>query len=177
MSASPAVVVPPSVIVMGVSGCGKTTVGKAIADGLDVRFADADEFHPKANIDKMASGQPLTDDDRWPWLEAVGRWMGDQEAGSVVACSALRVAYRDLIRQHCPTAYFVHLAGPIEVVTERVAARTDHYMPAALMQSQYDTLEDLQPQEAGVVVSFDQPIDRIVDEALAAIAAARGAVS
>lgn len=160
----------PSVMVMGVTGCGKTTIGNQIAGRLGVPFADADDFHPRANVDKMASGTPLTDEDRWPWLQACGAWMEKHAAtGSVMACSALRVAYRDVIREHVPSVLFVHLDGPEEVIVRRVAARLGHFMPAALVQSQYDTLEPLQPNERGVVVSFDQPVSRIVNQAMSTI--------
>ncbi len=153
----------PTVVVMGVSGSGKSTVGEALAVRLAVPYADADDFHSPANRAKMSAGTPLTDEDRWPWLEAVGTWMGEQVAtGSVVACSALRTAYRDVLRSFVPTAYFVHLYGPPEVVRARFAERKGHFMPEKLIESQYATLEQLGPNERGITLDFALPVGDIV---------------
>src|SRR5690242_11699889 len=122
---------PHRIVVMGVAGSGKTTVGSALAARLGLPFADADEFHPPANVAKMRAGRPLDDTDRRPWLQALGTWLADHPAGGVVSCSALRVGYRDLLRGHAPDLTFLHLAGDADVVTARVAARTDHFMPAS----------------------------------------------
>ncbi|MCF2530342.1 gluconokinase [Yinghuangia soli] len=138
---------------MGVSGSGKSTVGALVAAELGVPFADGDDLHPAANIAKMAAGQALDDADRAPWLAAVGRWLRDaHEAGTggVTACSALRRTYRDRLRAACPQAYLVELDAPQEVIAARLAARRDHFMPPALLASQYAALEPLQPDECGV---------------------------
>ncbi|PRZ36577.1 gluconate kinase (SKI family) [Antricoccus suffuscus] len=162
----------PPIVTMGVSGSGKTTAGRALAERLGVPYADADDFHSESNIAKMASGTPLTDADRWPWLEAVGAWLGrHQSGGGVMGCSALRVAYRDVLRKHAPGVLFVHLEGERSVVVRRVAERSGHFMPAALVDSQYATLEELEPRERGLVVDFDLPIEQIVDKAVAYVAA------
>ncbi|WP_430868486.1 gluconokinase [Demequina aurantiaca] len=142
------------VVVMGVTGCGKTSVGVAISDARGNDFADADAFHPAANVAKMAAGTPLTDEDRWPWLQAVGQWLGDRE-DAVVSCSALRRAYREVLLAQAPGAIFVHLAAPQHVLEERVRARsaaTDHFAGASLLDSQYSTLEPLADDEVGVTV-------------------------
>ena len=141
---------------MGVSGSGKSTVGAALAQRLGVPFADADAFHPEANIAKMAAGKPLTDDDRYPWLEAVGRWLADHEDGGVMSCSALKRKYRDQLRAHCPQVEFLHLRGSPELIGSRLAARSGHFMPAALLRSQFDALEPLGADERGVVIDLGE---------------------
>jgi gluconokinase len=152
------------IVVMGVSGSGKSTVGAALAQRLRVPFADADDFHPPANIAKMTAGQPLDDDDRHPWLEAIGDWLakhcGD---GGVMSCSALRRKYRDQLRRHCPDVEFMHLSGTPEVIGKRQASRPGHFMPASLLASQFATLEPLESDESGIVIDVDQNIDSIVD--------------
>ncbi len=155
-------------VVMGVSGSGKSTVGAALAQRLRVPFVDADTLHPAANIAKMAAGQPLDDDDRYPWLEKVGQWLADHREGAVVSCSALKRRYRDQLRVHCPGVEFVHLRGSAELIGRRLAARTDHFMPVALLRSQLDTLEPLGPDEAGMTVDVGPGIDAIVDTVLTA---------
>ncbi|OBH50241.1 gluconokinase [Mycobacterium sp. E2479] len=157
---------PAPVVVMGVSGSGKSTVGAALARRLRVPFVDADTLHPAANIATMAAGEPLDDDDRHPWLERVGDWLATHRDGAVVSCSALKRAYRDQLRTHCPEVEFVHLAGSAEVIADRLAARTDHFMPAALLRSQLDTLEPLGPDEAGLTVDIGPDVDAIVDAVL-----------
>lgn len=156
------------IVVMGVSGSGKSTVGAALAQRIRVPFADADDFHPPANIAKMTAGQPLTDDDRYPWLEAIGEWLGARCAdGGVMSCSALKRKYRDQLRQHCPDVVFCHLAGSAEVIGARQASRPGHFMPASLLTSQFETLEPLENDELGVTVDVDQDIDSIVESYLA----------
>jgi gluconokinase len=155
-------------VVMGVSGSGKSTVGAALAQRLRVPFVDADTLHPPANIAKMAAGQPLDDGDRYPWLEKVGQWLADHREGAVVSCSALKRRYRDQLRAHCPGVEFVHLRGSAELIGRRLAARTDHFMPVALLRSQLDTLEPLGPDEAGMTVDVGPGIDAIVDTVLTA---------
>ena len=152
------------IVVMGVSGSGKSTVGAALAQRLRVPFADADDFHPPANIAKMSAGQALNDDDRYPWLEAIGDWLAEHCGdGGVMSCSALKRKYRDQLRQHCPQVVFLHLSGSPEVIARRQASRPGHFMPASLLASQFDTLEPLEPDEHGVVIDVDQDIDAIVE--------------
>ena len=153
------------IVVMGVSGSGKSTVGAALAQRLRVPFADADDFHPQANIDKMTAGQPLDDDDRYPWLEAIGEWLAVHCAdGGVMSCSALKRKYRDQLTGHAPRARFVHLHGPREVIARRQASRPGHFMPPALLDSQFATLEPLEADEDGLVIDVDQSVDAIVQE-------------
>jgi gluconokinase len=152
------------IVVMGVSGSGKSTVGAALAQRLRVPFADADDLHPAANIAKMSSGHPLDDDDRRPWLETIGRWLADHVDGGVISCSALKHSYRDLLREHCPSVEFLHLVGTLDVIGRRQASRPGHFMPASLLASQFETLEPLTDDERGVVIDVDQSIDSIVHE-------------
>lgn len=158
---------PPLVVVMGVSGSGKTTIGAALAQRLRVPFADADDFHPQANIDKMSAGIPLTDDDRGPWLATIATWLADHAAGGGVAsCSALKRSYRDVLAAAAPQAFFVHLHGEPDVIAARVAGRPGHFMPAALVESQFATLEPLEPGEHGAVLDVDQQVDDLVTQSL-----------
>jgi len=152
------------IVVMGVSGSGKSTVGAALAQRLRVPFADADDFHPEANIAKMSAGHPLDDDDRHPWLERIGDWLVDHADGGVMSCSALKRKYRDQLRQHNPETIFLHLAGTPELIGRRQASRPGHFMPASLLASQFDTLEPLAADENGVTIDVGQSIDSIVDE-------------
>jgi gluconokinase len=155
-------------VVMGVSGSGKSTVGAAVAQRLGVPFADADDFHPPANIAKMKAGIPLDDDDRYPWLEAIGRWLAERcREGGVMSCSALKRKYRDQLRRHCPQTEFVHLSGSPEVIAARQASRPGHFMPASLMASQFATLEPLAPDERGMTLDVTHDIDSIVESYLA----------
>jgi gluconokinase len=159
------------IVVMGVSGSGKSVVGAALAQRLRVPFADADDFHPQANIAKMTAGEPLNDDDRYPWLEAIGEWLAARrDAGGVMSCSALKRRYRDHLRRHCPGALFLHLAGSPEVIARRQASRPGHFMPASLLASQFQTLEPLGADERGVTIDIDQDIDSIVETYLASSA-------
>jgi gluconokinase len=148
---------------MGVSGSGKSTVGAALARRLGVPFADADAFHPQANIAKMAAGTPLTDDDRYPWLEAVGQWLADHENGGVMSCSALKRGYRDRLRSHCPRIEFLHLTGSPELIGRRQAGRPGHFMPSGLVKSQFDILEPLAPDEHGIALDVGSSVDSIVE--------------
>lgn len=158
----------PLICVMGVSAVGKSTVGIALAEALSVPFADADDLHSDANRTKMNAGTPLTDDDRWPWLDAVGgRFGAASETGLVMACSALRRVYRDRIRSVAPEVLFVHLTGSRELLLSRARARTDHFMPASLLDSQLDTLEDLDADEAGFHVTVDRVPGVLVAEIVA----------
>ena len=147
---------------MGVSGSGKSTVGAALAQRLRVPYADADDLHPPANIAKMSAGHALDDDDRYHWLEAVGAWLADHPDGGVMSCSALKRKYRDQLRRHVPHLRFLLLEGSMEVIARRQASRPGHFMPASLLQSQFATLEALQPDEDGVIIDVDQSVDAIV---------------
>jgi gluconokinase len=155
------------VVVMGVTGCGKSTVGAALAARLGVPFADADEFHNAANVAKMSAGVPLDDDDRWPWLRAIGEWLASRDG--VVSCSALKRAYRDVLREQAPDAFFVHLHGDRETVRRRVAGRAAHFMPASLVDSQFDALEPLAADERGVTLDLATPLDELVAAAARSI--------
>lgn len=148
---------------MGVSGSGKSTVGAALAQRLRVPFADADDFHPAANIAKMTAGHALDDADRGPWLEAIGEWLAAHPDGAVVSCSALKRSYRDVLRRHAHLE-FVHLEGSRAVIARRQASRPGHFMPASLLTSQFQTLEPLQPDEHGIVIDVDQSVDAMVEE-------------
>lgn len=139
------------IVVMGVSGSGKTTVGTALAEALGVEYAEADTFHPRANIEKMSSGVPLTDEDRAPWLEAIAAWIREHQAtGGVVTSSALKRRYRDVLRSG-GDVWFAHLDGDRETLAERMKTRSGHFMPVSLLDSQLADLEPLQPDEHGEV--------------------------
>lgn len=160
------------VVVMGVSGCGKTTIGDLVARELGVPFLDGDSLHPVENVAKMAAGTPLTDDDRWPWLATVGAALAQAgDGGLVLACSALRRVYRDAIREQAPDTVFLHLHGTKEVLKARTEGRTGHFMPPALLDSQLATLEPLEADEAGFVVDIAAPVDDVVASALTYLAA------
>ena len=146
----------PLLVVMGVSGSGKTTVGVALAAALGVPFRDADDLHPAANVAKMAAGIALTDDDRMPWLALVGAELAVEPEGLVIACSALKKAYRQAILAAAPSVRFVFLDGSRELLESRVQFRRGHFMPASLLDSQLATLEPLAPEEPGVRVSLDE---------------------
>jgi gluconokinase len=155
----------PLIVLMGVSGSGKSHIGSLVAQRLGVPFADADDLHPASNVSAMAAGRPLTDDDRWPWLAAVGDALaGASASGLVMACSALKRSYRDAIRVKAQDARFVHLDGSAELLRARIGARTGHFMPATLLDSQLATLEPLAPDELGLTVSIDQSPVEIVAE-------------
>lgn len=132
------------VVLMGVSGSGKTTVGQVLAQRLGWPFFDADDYHPPGNVDKMRSGVPLTDADRWPWLDALNALLREQQAhggDAILACSALKQAYRERLARDLPGVRWVHLYGGFALIEARLRARKDHYMPANLLKSQFDTLE------------------------------------
>lgn len=154
------------IVVMGVSGSGKSTVGVALAARLGVPFEDGDDLHPQENVDKMARGEPLDDDDRWPWLERVGEWLAAHASGGVVACSALKRRYRDQLRSHSPSVEFLHLEGSRELIEGRQAGRSGHFMPTSLLASQLDTLEPLGADERGVVVSVAASVEDVVERFL-----------
>lgn len=163
---------PDYIIVMGVSGSGKTTVAKGIAEQMGWEFAEGDDFHPEANVQKMASGTPLTDEDRWPWLRIIGDWIDEKEragASAVITCSALRRVYRDLLCEGRPGVRFCHVEASEDLIAERLSHRTGHYMPPSLLPSQLATLEPLEPDEPGVVVSAKDTPEQVVQAALAAL--------
>ena len=144
-------------VVMGVSGSGKSTVAAMVAEQLGWAFAEGDAMHPAANVDKMHAGTPLTDEDRWPWLDVVAGWIrGHLQAGTngVVTCSALKRSYRDVLR--ASGVVFVHVAGDRALLEERMSARSGHFMPTSLLESQLATLEPPQPDEAHVTVAADR---------------------
>lgn len=157
----------PAVIVMGVSGSGKTTVGKVLAQRADWAFVEGDSLHPAANVEKMRSGHALDDDDRWPWLRRIGAWVDDNGPdGAVITCSALKRKYRDLLSAARPRMFFLHLSGTQERIAERVAHRHHEYMPASLLASQFADLEPLQPDEHGLTVDATRTPEEIIDEVL-----------
>lgn len=153
------------VVVMGVAGSGKSVVGRGIAAALARPFIDADDLHPRTNIDKMRRGEPLDDIDRAPWLDTVGAALAG-DSGPVVACSALKRAYRDHLRSCAPRLTFVHLAGPWALIAERMADRADHFMPLSLLDDQFATLQPLEPDEVGTTVPIDGPVKIVVRRAL-----------
>ncbi|MDQ6754470.1 MAG: gluconokinase [Actinomycetota bacterium] len=161
---------------MGVSGCGKSTIGALVAHELELPFIDGDSLHPLENVAKMATGIPLVDEDRWPWLARVGGDLaGAGAAGLVIACSALKRSYRDAIRARAPDTFFLHLEGPRAALEARLEGRSGHFMPAALLDSQLATLEPLGPGEAGAVVDIGSPVGQVVEEAVAGLGAVRPA--
>jgi gluconokinase len=159
-----------AIVVMGVSGAGKSTVGQLIAARLDCPFRDADSFHPPVNIAKMKSGAPLTDADRWPWLRAIAAWIAEHRAAGttcVVTCSALKRAYRDVVTDaQRADVRLVYLKGDFELIAARLAARKGHFMPPALLQSQYDALEEPAPDEHAITVPIDATPDEIAARAI-----------
>ncbi|MFM9370904.1 gluconokinase [Streptomyces sp. Da 82-17] len=161
---------PHVVVVMGVAGTGKTTIGPLLAEQLGVPYAEGDDFHPEANIAKMSAGTPLTDDDRWPWLDAIGVWAhGRAGLGGVVSSSALKRSYRDRLRSAAPGLVFVHLTGSRELIEDRMSHRQGHFMPTALLDSQFATLQPLGPDEAGVEVDVAGSPEEITARAVAAL--------
>jgi gluconokinase len=157
------------VVVMGVSGAGKTTVARGISELTGLRFAEADEFHSESNVARMRSGVPLDDAARWPWLRNLADWMAARYAegvSTVLACSALKRSYRDLLRQGPPGVEFVHLDGSVEVIRDRMTRRAGHYMPASLLASQAAILERLGPDESGLLLDVSLAPDELVTAAV-----------
>ncbi|UUZ59004.1 gluconokinase [Nocardioides sp. B-3] len=162
------VVRPRHLVVMGVSGTGKTTVASRLAERYGSQFIEGDSLHPPANIAKMSAGIPLDDDDRWPWLEVLASLLAfhhDEDLSSVLTCSALKRGYRDVLRAGVPdgSVFFVHLAAPFEVLRSRMESR-EHFMPASLLQSQFDTLEPLAADERGAVFDVSHPVEAVIAE-------------
>jgi gluconokinase len=167
------------VTVMGVSGSGKTSVATALARDLGFVMIEGDDHHPRANVEKMAAGIALTDEDRRPWLEALARLVGrhhERGAGTVLACSALRRAYRDVLRSSVPPAetFTIDLEVHAETLRDRMAQRKGHFMPTSLLESQLATLEPLEPDERGVTIDGNRPLDVVIADALGAVRPALG---
>lgn len=167
---------PTHLVLMGVSGCGKTSVARALTQRLSWPYAEADDFHPQENKDKMAAGIALNDDDRWPWLESLRQWMSaNAQAGrsTVVTCSALKKTYRDLLSQAEGNVFFVYLAGSQELIAERMRARTGHFMPTTLLPSQFATLEPLGAQENGITLDIQSSVNELAAQVIAVVAGER----
>ena len=165
---------PEHLVVMGVSGTGKTTTALLLAERLGRPMIEGDDLHPPANVEAMRAGRALTDADRGPWLRAIRDAMSSAGGSTVVTCSSLRRSYRDVLRTAEGRVRFVHLVVPPEELQRRLAARTGHFMPATLLASQLATLEPLGPDEDGVNVPVAGPPDAIADEALRLLAHAPG---
>ncbi|HEY7811813.1 MAG TPA: gluconokinase [Nakamurella sp.] len=166
-----------TIVVMGVSGSGKTTVAATLVDRLGWEFAEGDDFHPAANVEKMRAGHSLDDDDRWPWLRSLAAWIGEHERAGrnvVVTCSALKHRYRDLLCDGHPSVWFAHVTADPDLIRERIEHRTGHYMPASLLDSQLATLEPLADDEPGARISGAGSPAAVVDELLAVLDAERG---
>jgi gluconokinase len=153
-------------VMMGVSGCGKSTVGRGLAAALGLPFVEGDELHPPRNVERMRAGIALTDDDRGEWLDRVAAALAAAPAGVVVSCSALKRGYRDRLRSAAPDLQLVHLHGPQALIAARLAARRDHYMPPSLLQSQFDALEPPGPDENALVLAVDRAPETLVAAAL-----------
>ena len=164
----------PLIVVMGVAGSGKTTIASGLAEGLGVPFVEGDSLHPGANVKKMAAGIPLTDADRWPWLEAIGARMEVERStghGVVVSCSALKRAYRDCLRKQVHgKVQFILLDGSRDTISDRMKQRKGHFMPAALLESQFETLEKPTPDEHAVILDISHTIPALLIEAAMAVA-------
>ena len=159
------------IVVMGVAGCGKSTVSEAIRDQLDYTLAEGDDFHPKANIDKMSAGIALTDEDRWPWLDLINKWMVARESlgeNTVVSSSALKRSYREVLSKNL-NVYFLHLNGSHELIAQRLKDRKGHFMPPSLLPSQFAILEPLGKEENGTVISIEGSVEDMVHRAIEAV--------
>lgn len=162
---------PTRMVLMGVAGSGKTSVGAALARTLAVPYRDGDDLHPAANIAKMQRGEPLTDADRWPWLALVGQSLG-RDAPLIIGCSALKRSYRDHITAKAGgPVLFIHLSGARDVIEARMRAHTGHFMPPALLDSQFATLEPPQPDEMAITVDIANPLDAVIAEIVQRIGA------
>jgi gluconokinase len=171
---------PQLIVVMGVSGSGKTTLAEGLSQRLHWAFQEGDSLHPAANVEKMSRGEPLTDEDRWPWLDALGGWLDERaRAGTsaVLTCSALRRSYRDRLRDGRPGVRFCHVVAPADAIRDRVESRRGHYMPASLLPSQLATLESLEPDEPGVTVCAEGDPEAVLDDALRRLGLSSGEVS
>lgn len=163
---------PLHIVVMGVSGTGKTSVARQLAERLGVGFVEGDDLHPEANRTKMAAGHPLTDEDRWPWLARIVARMQESAAtgrGLVITCSALKRAYRDILADNGAVTVFAHLQGPHDVVARRLAERSGHFFPTSLLDSQFQTLQPLQEDEPGFTVDIRETVEQEVQDILDAL--------
>ena len=168
---------PTSVVVMGVSGSGKTTIAEALAERLGWEFTEGDSHHPPANVEKMRAGIPLDDADRAPWLDQLAEWIAERETAGrsvVLTCSALKRTYRDRLREGSESVWFVHVDVPEDELAKRLAARKGHYMPPSLLRSQLDALEPLGGDEPGVTVPGTGSPDEVVDTLVEVLARERG---
>lgn len=157
-------------VLMGVSGSGKSSVGAALSAETGALYIDGDDLHPQANIDKMSAGIPLTDEDRWPWLSAVGEKLGEHEGVLFIGCSALKRSYRDLIRKKAAApVMFIHLAGTREVIAERMQHRPGHFMPTSLLDNQFATLELPDSDELSIQTDIGKPLEDVVKDILTKI--------
>jgi gluconokinase len=166
-----------SVVVMGVSGSGKSTVAAGLVERLGWDFAEGDAFHPPENVEKMRAGTPLTDDDRWPWLRRLADWIGEHErAGTccIVTCSALKRSYRDVLCDGHPSVWYAHVTADAKLIRDRMEHRTGHYMPVSLLDSQLELLEPLDDDEPGARISGAGEPGGVVDELLAVLSKERG---
>ncbi len=162
-------------VVMGVAGCGKSTIGMSLAKEIDGIYLEGDALHPPANVEKMSSGTPLTDEDRWPWLDKIAVEMKQSEGTVLVGCSALKRVYRDRLRGGCnEPVMFLHLSGSRELIAKRMERREGHFMPLSLLDSQFAALEPLQNDEMGICVDIDATAAQIVAHILAALPANSG---
>ncbi len=162
------------IVVMGVAGCGKTSIGEALAERLGWPFLEGDAFHPQSNKDKMAAGNPLTDEDRWPWLDRIAEDMAafaGRGESAIVGCSALKRIYRDRLRgdADADTVRFIHLTGSLDVHRRRIRERSGHFMPASMLDSQLATLEPPGRDEGAITIDIDQPLDEMVDQVIAGL--------
>jgi gluconokinase len=180
MDSSPSIPATTSIVVMGVSGSGKTSAAQELTRQLGWEYIEGDDLHPEANVAKMASGIPLDDEDRWPWLQRIAEVIGEREAAGtsvIVTCSALKRSYRDLLREGHPSVWFAHVQASPKVLADRLAHRTGHYMPPSLLDSQLATLEPLGDDEPGDVIAGDGPLQQTVADLLAELEEERPAAS
>jgi len=176
MTSPPSIPATISIVVMGVSGSGKTSAARELTRQLGWEYIEGDDLHPEANVAKMAAGHPLDDEDRWPWLRRIAEVVGEHEAAGtsiIVTCSALRRVYRDLLRDGHPSVWFAHVDVPRDVLEERLTARRGHYMPPSLLDSQLATLERLGEDEPGDVIDGEGPLEQTVAELLGDLARER----
>ena len=177
MDSAPSIPATTSIVVMGVSGSGKTSAARELTRQLGWTYIEGDDLHPPANVAKMAAGTPLDDEDRWPWLREIAQVIGEHEAAGtsvIVTCSALKRVYRDLLRDGHPSVWFAHVDVDREVLAERLRQRQGHYMPPSLLDSQLATLERLADDEPGAVIDGNAPLVETVAEVLTDLRAERG---